>query len=95
MPNDSMNSSFANNMSYSSTTAASANTRTASPDRINESGRSTPDATKRVRVKRSKPNLSARTPLLEGGGEDGHRAIDVHLEVTMPLPMMYVNLHLS
>ena len=64
--------------------------KTSSPDasRIDD-GRETPDATKRIRVKRSKRNLSRRTTLLEGSyWHGGYSAIDIHAEITMPLPLM-------
>jgi putative membrane protein len=67
--------------------------RTESPQP--NSGASTPDATKRIRVKRSNPTLSVRTPLLQRGSEDGHHGIDVHTEVTMPLPLMCVTFTLK
>lgn len=54
-----------------------------------DDGRETPDATKRIRVKRSKHNLSNRTTLLEGSHwHGGYSAIDVHADITMPLPLM-------
>ncbi|KAF9653034.1 UPF0187-domain-containing protein, partial [Thelephora ganbajun] len=54
-----------------------------------DNGRGAPDATKRVRVKRSKPNLSHRTGLLEGSHwHGGYSTIDVRVDVTMPLPLM-------
>ncbi|KAF9792333.1 Bestrophin, RFP-TM, chloride channel-domain-containing protein [Thelephora terrestris] len=54
-----------------------------------DDGRETPDATKRVRVKRSKRNLSHRTTLLEGSHwQGGYNAIDVRADVTMPLPLI-------
>ena len=57
-------------------------------------GRETPDATKRIRVKRSKHNLSRRTTLLEGSHwHGGYSAIDVHADITMPLPLMYEYSH--
>ena len=47
------------------------------------------DATKRIRVKRTKPDLSRRTTLLEGSHwHGGYSAIDVHADITMPLPLM-------
>ena len=56
--------------------------------------RETPDATKRIRVKRSKPNLSRRSTLLEGSHwHGGYSAIDVHADITMPLPLMCVLSH--
>ena len=52
-------------------------------------GRETMDATKRIRVKRSKRNLSCRTTLLESSRpRTGYSAIDVHADITMPLPLM-------
>jgi len=51
--------------------------------------RETPDATKRIRVKRSKRSLSRRTTLLEGSHwHGGYSAIDVHADITMPLPLI-------
>lgn len=65
--------------------------RSASPDSLPDGSRqSSLDATKRIRVKRSIPTLSSRTPLLQGGDENGHKSIDVHADVTMPLPIMHV-----
>lgn len=55
----------------------------------NGDGRETPDATKRIRVKRSRRNLSRRATLLEGSHwHGGYSAIDVHADITMPLPLM-------
>lgn len=54
-----------------------------------DDGRETPDATKRIRVKRSKRDLSRRSTLLEGSHWNaGYSAIDVHADITMPLPLM-------
>lgn len=54
-----------------------------------DGGRETPDATKRIRVKRSKRNLSRRITLLEGSHwHGGYSAIDVHADITMPLPLI-------
>jgi putative membrane protein len=65
----------------------------ASPKRTDD-GRETPDATKRIKVKRSKRNLSGRTTLLEGSyWHGGYSAIDVHADITMPLPLMCVFSH--
>lgn len=59
-------------------------------------GRETPDATKRIRVKRSKRNLSCRTTLLEGSHwNEGYSAIDVHADITMPIPLMSAFSHWS
>jgi len=84
---DSRNSSYAAITTRPSTPAGSINmTRTSSPDCITDSiGKSTPDATKRVRIKRSNPTLSSKTPLLANGSDD-HRSIDMHPEATMPFP---------
>jgi len=101
MPSSFLRSGIDDNMALSSSTRSSSygalmgssitmtsKPRTGSPER--DSRASTPDATKRIRVKRSNPTLSTRTPLLgvQGGGEGGHRGIDVHAEVTMPLPLI-------
>lgn len=54
-----------------------------------DSGKGTPDASKRIRVKRSKQNLSRSTALLEGSHwHAGYSAIDIHTDITMPLPLM-------
>ena len=59
-----------------------------------DGGRETPDATKRIKVKRSKRNLSRRTTLLEGSHWNaGYSAIDVHADITMPLPLMCARPH--
>lgn len=72
----------------SSLVAPSSNTSSASASRV-DVGRETPDATKRIRVKRSKPNLPRTSTLLEGSHwHGGYSAIDVHADITMPLPLM-------
>jgi len=72
----------------SSLVAPSPDSSSASASRIDD-GRETPDATKRIRVKRSKPSLSRRSTLLEGSHwHEGYSAIDVHADITMPLPLM-------
>ena len=72
----------------SSLVAPSPDSSSASAGPIDD-GRETPDATKRIRVKRSKPNLSRRSTLLEGSHwHGGYSAIDVHADITMPLPLM-------
>jgi len=73
--------------------APSPDVSSASSKRVDD-GRETPDATKRIRTKRSKRNLSRRTTLLEGSyWHGGYSAIDVHADITMPLPMMCVFSH--
>jgi len=58
-------------------------------DSRTDNGRETPDATKRIRVKRRKHSLSRRSTLLEGSRwHGGYSAIDVHVDITMPLPLM-------
>jgi len=60
----------------------------AAANRVGEA-RETPDATKRIRVKRSKRNLSRRITLLEGSyWHEGYSAIDVHADITMPIPLI-------
>jgi len=72
----------------SSLVAPSPDSSPASASRI-DGGRETPDATKRIRVKRSKPNLPRRSTLLEGSHwHGGYSAIDIHADITMPLPLM-------
>jgi len=72
----------------SSLVPPSSNASSASVNRI-DNGRETPDATKRIRVKRSKRNLSRRATLLEGSHwHGGYSAIDVHADITMPLPLI-------
>ena len=75
----------------SSLVAPSSNSSSASASRVRiDDGRETPDATKRIRVKRNKPGLSRRSTLLEGSHWNaGYSAIDVHADITMPLPLMY------
>lgn len=59
-----------------------------------DNARETPDATKRIRVKRNKPSLSRRITLLEASHwHGGYSAIDVHADITMPLPLMYAFPH--
>jgi len=68
--------------------APSPDSSPASPNPIDD-GRETPDATKRIRVKRSKPSLPRRSTLLEGSHwHGGYSAIDVHADITMPLPLI-------
>lgn len=66
------------------------NTQTNSRD-ASRSGRTSPDATKRVRAKRSKPQVSgSTTPLLS----NSHSAVDFHPFAehgSMPLPLASVN----
>ncbi|KDQ33548.1 hypothetical protein PLEOSDRAFT_1110627 [Pleurotus ostreatus PC15] len=54
-----------------------------------QSGRSSPDATKRVRVKRSNPKISGTTTPLLGGT---HRTVEFHpfqaYEASLPLPLI-------
>lgn len=72
----------------SSLVAPSSTSPPTSVNGIND-GRETPDATKRIRVKRSKRNLSRRNTLLQGSHwHGGYSAIDVRADVTMPLPLM-------
>lgn len=67
----------------------------AAANRVGE-GRETPDATKRIRVKRSKRNLSRKVTLLEGSyWHEGYSAIDIHADITMPIPLMSVFSHWS
>jgi putative membrane protein len=78
----------------SSLVAPSSDNSSASPSRIGN-GRKTPDATKRIRVKRRKPSLPRGSTLLEGSHwHGGYSAIDVHADITMPLPLMCAVSHL-
>jgi putative membrane protein len=64
-----------------------------------QSGRASPDATKRIRVKRSKPKLSASqdTPLLLSNTVT-HRSVEFHPfadQASLPLPLMFALYQLS
>lgn len=81
---------------YDSTTPNGSRDHSAAPSyRVSTEGstNSMPNASKRVRVKRSKPSLiepNANTPLLAGN----HRAVEFQLppvEPCLPLPLMYVH----
>jgi hypothetical protein len=88
--NSSRSSSYAAVLVHQNTSVGSmSKPRTASPDHIkDDNGRCMPDATKRIRVKRSSHTISSSTPLLKSGNDDDHRVIDVHADVTIPLPLM-------
>lgn len=81
---------------YDSTTPIRSRDHSAAPSHrasLERSTTSMPNASKRVKVKRSKQNLvepNASTPLLAGG----HRTLEFQLppvEPCMPLPLMYAN----
>ena len=77
----------------SSMVAPSSKDSSAAVSRV-DNGKGTPDATKRIRVKRSRQNLSRKTNLLEGSHwHAGYSAIDIHTDITMPLPLMCAFFH--
>jgi len=85
-PNDRTTSE---NPSLVSSMVASSSTNSPITPNGRQDGRETPDATRRIRVKRSKRNLSRRLTLLEGSQwHPGYSTIDVHADITMPLPLI-------